>query len=131
MLAEPDRAHAQNDDERAPHIRGEMQRVGFQRFARKFPRHAAERSRADQVNAHRQAQNQHGQRARLQVHLLEQEAHERLEDDVHRSREKQPRFDEGGEIFKFSVAVGVPGIRGLVRHAHGKPRQDGRDQVQP
>ena len=131
MLAGPHRPHSQNDDKRAPDIRRKMQRVGFQRFARKFPRHAGQRPRADHIDAHRDAENHHGQRARLQMHLLEQEAHKRLEDDVHRSREKQSRFDERGEIFKFSVAVGVPGIRGLVGHPHRKPRQDGRDQVQP
>ena len=131
MLAGPNRPHAQDDDKRAPNIRREMKRVGFQRFARKFPRHARQCPRPDHIDAHRNAENHHGQRARLQMHLLEQQAHKRLHDDVHRSREKQSRFDERGEIFKFSVAVGVPGIRGLVGHPHRKPRQDGRDQVQP
>jgi len=52
------------------------------------------------------------------MHLLEQQAHKRLHDDVHGSREQQSRFNEGGEILKFSVAVGVAGIRGLVGYAH-------------
>ena len=67
-------AMPEDDDERAPHIGGKMQRVGFQRFAGILASHAGERARSHQIDSHRQRENHQNQQARLQMHLLVQQA---------------------------------------------------------
>ena len=58
FLAQPRAGDAEDDDERAPDVRREMQRVGFERFAGIFFRHAIQGARADEIDSHAKRENE-------------------------------------------------------------------------
>ena len=71
-----------------------MERIRFERLTRVLTGDPGERARANQINAHRETQNQNDKQVWLQVHSLVQQANECLEDDVHRGGQQQTGFDK-------------------------------------
>ena len=128
--AQPRAADAQNDDERAPHVGGKMQRVGFQRVAGIFCQHPAQRFRAHHVNSHAQRQHQNRDQAGTYVNRVKYQPLKSFPDDVHRGEQQQRRFDERRKVFHFPVAVQMVRVGGLIRHAHRKVGNHRGDQVQ-
>ena len=129
-IAQPDGGHAEENHQRAPDVSGEMKRVGFERVALVALGHAGEAPRARPVDGHGQAQNQDGSDARANMGLGEEQAAEGFPDDVDGSEEQQAGLDECGEIFDFSVAVGVNLVGRLVGNADGEIGEDGGNQVE-
>jgi len=129
-FAGPDKRDPENDDDGAPNIGGEMERIGFEGFAGVLGGDDVKRTGAGQVNRQRDEENKDGHEAELNVHRMKEEAREGFIDNVERSQDEQTGFDESGEIFKFAVAVRMTLIGGLVRNAHGKKRDHRGDQVE-
>ena len=123
-------AEPEDDDERAPDVRRKMQRVGFERLAGIFFGDAAESARADEIDRHRQQQNQDRGEAGMNLRGAEEQPLKRFPDDVERGEKQQSRFDERGKALDFSVAVEMLRVGGLIRHAHGKIGDDRRDEIE-
>ncbi len=60
----------------------------------------------------------------------EKEAIKGFVNDVNGSEDKQPGFDERGEIFKLAVAVRVALVRRPVGDTHREKRDDRGDEVE-
>jgi len=97
-----------------------MQSVGFDGFAVIFARNVAERFRAGDVDGKGYQQDDYGDHAGLDLHVVKKEAVEAFVNDEYRGDEEQRGFHEGGKILKFAVAVGMAFVGGLVGHAHGE-----------
>ena len=64
------------------------------------------------------------------MHAAKKQTVERLVNDVERGQRQQPGLDERGEILILSMAIGMPLIGRLIRHANREKGNDGRNQVQ-
>ena len=62
-IAERDAAKPDQHRDRRPHVGAEMQRVGLQRLARGFVRHAVEQPRAEEIDHDRNDDHREGRRA--------------------------------------------------------------------
>src|SRR5215472_1497098 len=129
-IATPNQRHPNDDDQGAPDIRRKMECIGFKSFAVVAPGDFVEGSGAREINGKRGEKNQESKEVRLDVHRVEKQPLKGFKDDVNGGEDKQAGFDEGGEIFKFAVAVGVALVGGLVRNTHGKKGDDRGDQVE-
>ena len=129
-IARPNKRHAKNDDDRAPDIGGEMESVGFQRFADVLLRYFVEGTGAREVNGQGGAENQDGGETGLNVDGMKEQAIERFVDDVKGGDDEQAGFQEGGEVFKFAVTVRMARVGRLVGDTDGKKGNDGGDEVQ-
>ena len=61
---------------------------------------------------------------------MEEEPGEGFIDDVERRDNQEPGFEEGREVFKFAVAVGMALVGGLIGDADGEKGDDGGDEVE-
>ncbi len=130
FYSQPRARDAENHKEGAPDIGRKMQRVGFERLAGIFFRHALQRARAEEVHSHAHGQNQNRREAGANVHTVEEQPLECFPDDVERGEEEQAGLDERGKALHFFVAVEMFGVRGLFRDANRKVGDDRGDQVQ-
>ena len=87
-------------------------------------------ARADKINSHADGENEDRLEARADVHRVEQQPLKGFPDDVQGGEKQQAGLDECGETFHFAVAIEMFGIGGLIRDAHGKIGDDGRDEIQ-
>src|ERR1700683_198801 len=108
--SEPCSGNTENDDERAPHVRGEMQGVGFQGFAGIFFRDTVQRAGANEINPHGKREDEDGSKAGTHFYGVKHEALNRLPDNVNGGEQQKGGFDEGGKTFHFAVAVQVVGV---------------------
>ena len=129
-IAGPDKGDTEDDDDGAPDVGGKMKRVGFECFAGMTPGDGVERARAGEINGESDEKNEDGGEGGLNVDGVEEEAIEGFIDDVDGGEEEQAGFDEGGEIFKFAVAVGVALVGRLIGNADGEKGDDGGDEVE-
>ena len=86
--SKPYRSHSQHDGQRAPHVRGKMQRVRFQRFAFIFSRHAPKRTRTHQIHADRDAQQANRQQAWTEWDIQEEQAAESFVNNIDRGHQQ-------------------------------------------
>ena len=107
-----------------------MQRVGLERLARIFFRHAARaRARTKSIPMPKR-ENHDGREARPNLHRVKKQPLERFPDNVNRREKQQSGFDKRGKALDFAVTVEMLRVCRLVRHANRKIRDDRGDKVQ-
>lgn len=94
-----------------------MQGIGFEGFAGETARHAGNGAGAVPVNHQHDGEQGDRQRPRPQGGRAKKDALERFPDDVGGGDQEKRSFDEGGEILKLCMAVGVISVGGLVGNA--------------
>ncbi len=129
-IAGPNERDAEDDDYGAPNISGEVEGVGFEGFAGVALGDRVECTRPRQINGEGDKKNEDGDEAGLNVNAVKEEAVESFVNDVDGGEDEQAGFDECGEIFKFTVAVGMALVGGLIGDTNGEKGDDGGDQVE-
>ncbi len=129
-IAEPDTDEAEEDRRRRPHVRAEMQRIGFERRARGVDRDPREHPGAEEVDCDRGDDDAEGDRRRLD--LMRMVADEPLPRFPHHHPgqcEQQRGLGKGSDVLDLTVAVLVVLVRRLVGPAHGEIGHHRRGEV--
>ena len=126
-------SNPEDHDESAPHVgRVEMQRIGFQGFARiiSSPRDS-ERVTGRNRCLIASRQDDDGRDAWSNAHLCGKEAFRNASQMIYdRRQEQQSRFHKRGKTLHLSVTIEVLRVGWFVRHTDGEIGDDGRHQVQ-
>jgi len=110
-IAERDTAQPGQDRDRGPHVGAEMERIGFQRLARRCARDPAQRARAEKVDHDRAGDDGEGGDRRLDSVLLRADQPLHRFPDHHRGeQEQQRRLGQRGDALDLAVAVLMLGV---------------------
>ena len=108
-----------------------MQRVGFQRLARRLLGDPIEQACAEEIHHDRDDDDGESPDRRLDgMTFGKQQPLERLPDDKARQHEQQAGFDQCRDAFDLAVAVMVLCVGGLAGDAHRVPGHHGRDEIE-
>ena len=91
-----------------------MQRVGFECLAIVLDRDSSESARAPIIQANGQQHHGKGSDARFNLDFTKEQPLDCLIDDPDARQQKQACFNECGEVFDFTVAILVVGVRRFV-----------------
>src|SRR6516162_41167 len=130
LYSQPCAADPKDYHEGAPYVGRKMERVRFERFARIFFCHTAERPRSYKVDSHTRGKNPHGRHAGSNVYGRGNQPAKGFPNNINRGENQKACFDECGKALDFAVAVEMLGVGGFVRHAYRKIGDDCGDEVE-
>ena len=106
-----------------------MQRIGFQRLARRLARHPAQGPRPAEINQDGTANNGNRPPGDINMLLPAHQPFDRLKNNPCGGEKQQSGFNERRNALRLGVPVMVLFIRRLVAPAHRKPGDDGGPKV--
>ena len=121
---------AEEDGEGGPDVGAEVDGVGFEGFAARVGRDAAELARAGEVDGDGQNKRDEGPDGEFEGEVLaEDDAPDGFGENPDAGGEHEDGFDAGGEAFDLAMAVGVAGVGGTVGDLDGEEGDAGGDEI--